>query len=374
MTIKIAYDYQAFALTPYSGISRYFYEISRNIHLNEDCEVNIIVPLYNNQYLKKSPSEIVVGRQYDNLQDLLGITSLINRNWSKRWLHGNSPDILHETYYHPYDLSPPNCKTVLTVYDMIHEKFSNAMNASERKVADIKKRSIERADKIICISENTKKDLLEIIDLDPEQVSVVHLGCSLTKVDNNPLDLPIVNAPYLLYVGARGYYKNFKTLLQAFARSTKISDEFKLVCFGSDKFSPVEKSEINRLKIKENKIIHFKGDDRLLANLYSNATAFIYPSLYEGFGIPPLEAMRLSCPVICSNAASIPEVVGEAGHYFDPHSSEDMVSAIESVVFSEEARNNLIEQGRQKAVQFSWQKCSQETYRIYKNLIHNNYS
>jgi glycosyltransferase involved in cell wall biosynthesis len=368
MTIKIAYDHQAFALTPYSGISRYFYEISRNIHLNEDCDVKIIAPLYSNQYLRNSPAKIVIGRRYDSLQDLLGITSSINRNWSKRWLHQNSPDILHETYYHPHDLSPPNCRTVLTVYDMIHEKFSNGMNASERKISDIKKRSIERADKIICISENTKKDLLEIIDLDPEQISVVHLGCSLTKVDNL-LDLTVVDAPYLLYVGARGYYKNFKTLLQAFANSAKISDEFKLICFGGDKFSQMEKSEINRLKIKENRILHFKGDDRLLANLYTNATAFIYPSLYEGFGIPPLEAMHLSCPVICSNAASIPEVVGEAGYYFDPHSSEDIVSAIESVVFSEEVRNNLIKKGQQRSNQFSWQNCAQQTRAVYQNII-----
>jgi glycosyltransferase involved in cell wall biosynthesis len=368
MAIKIAYDYQAFALTTYSGISRYFYEVSKFIGQSEDCEVNIVAPLYKNQYIKDSPLGMVVGRRCDKLQDLLGVTSIINRNCSKHWFYKNSPDILHETYYNPHDLSLPNCKTVLTVYDMIHEKFSNGMNASELKVADIKKRSIERADKIICISENTKKDLLEIIDLDPEQVSVVHLGCSLTKVDNS-LDLPVVNAPYLLYVGARGYYKNFKTLLQAFASSPNISNEFKLVCFGGDEFSRMEKSEINRLKIKENRILHFKGDDRLLANLYTNANAFIYPSLYEGFGIPPLEAMRLSCPVICSNAASIPEVVGEAGYYFDPHSSEDIVSAIESVAFSEEARKRLIGQGLQRVTEFSWQKCAQETYDIYKNLV-----
>jgi glycosyltransferase involved in cell wall biosynthesis len=370
MTIKIAYDHQAFALTRYSGISRYFYEISQNIHLNEDCDVKIVAPLYNNQYLKDSPAEMVIGRKYDNLQDLLGITSSINRNWSKYWLYKKSPDILHETYYHPHDLSPPNCKTVLTVYDMIHEKFSDGMNVSERKISDIKKRSIERADKIICISENTKKDLLEIIDLKPEQVSVVHLGCSLTKMDHS-LNSPLVNSPYLLYVGARGYYKNFKTLLQAFASSTKISAEFKLVCFGGDRFSRAEKLEMNRLKVQKDKILHFKGDDRLLANLYTNATAFIYPSLYEGFGIPPLEAMHLSCPVICSTAASIPEVVGDAGYYFDPCSSEGIGSAIESVVFSEETKKNLIEKGRQRVTRFSWQKCAQETYSVYQNIISN---
>jgi glycosyltransferase involved in cell wall biosynthesis len=368
MAIKIAYDYQAFALTPYSGISRYFYEVSKFINESEDCEVNIVAPLYKNQYIKDSPLGMVVGRRCDKLQDLLGITSVINRNGSKRWFRENSPDILHETYYNPHNLSLPNCKTVLTVYDMIHEKFSNGMNASERKVADIKKRSIERADKIICISENTKKDLLEIFNIDPDDVSVVHLGCSLTISDDS-MELPIVNVPYLLYVGARGHYKNFKNLLQAFAISDKISNEFKLVCFGGDEFSRSEKMEMNRLNVQENSILHFKGNDQLLANLYSNAIAFVYPSLYEGFGIPPLEAMRLSCPVICSNAASIPEVVGEAGYYFDPYSSENIISAIESVAFSEEVRKKLIEQGLQRVTEFSWQKCAQETYSIYRKLI-----
>jgi glycosyltransferase involved in cell wall biosynthesis len=371
MAIKIAYDYQAFALTPYSGISRYFYEVSKFIGQSEDCEVNIVAPLYKNQYIKDSPIGMVVGRRCDKLQDLLGITSVINRNGSKRWFRDNSPDILHETYYHPHDLSLPNCKTVLTVYDMIHEKFSDGMNASELKVADIKRRSIERADKIICISENTKKDLLEMLNVDSDDVSVVHLGCSLT-ISDDLVELPIVTVPYLLYVGARGHYKNFKTLLQAFAISDKISNEFKLVCFGGDEFSRSEKMEIKRLNVKENSILHFKGDDKLLANLYSNAVAFVYPSLYEGFGIPPLEAMRLSCPVICSNAASIPEVVGEAGYYFDPHSSEDIISAIESVAFSEEVRKKLIEQGLQRATEFSWQKCAQETYRIYSKLMVSN--
>jgi glycosyltransferase involved in cell wall biosynthesis len=368
MAIKIAYDYQAFALTPYSGISRYFYEVSKFIDQFEDCEVNIVAPLYKNQYIKNSPLGIVVGREFDKLQDLLGITSLINRNASKHWFHENSPNILHETYYNPHDLRPPNCKTVLTVYDMIHEKFSTGMNASERKVADIKKRSIERADKIICISENTRKDLLEMVDVNPEHVAVVHLGCSLT-VSDDLVELPIVTAPYLLYVGARGHYKNFQTLLQAFSINDKIHNEFKLVCFGGDNFSRSEKMKISKLNIKEDKILHFKGDDRLLANLYRNAVAFVYPSLYEGFGIPPIEAMRLSCPVICSNTASIPEVVGEAGYYFDPHSSEDIISAIESVAFSEEVRNKLIKKGLQRTLEFSWQKCAKETYSIYRKLI-----
>jgi glycosyltransferase involved in cell wall biosynthesis len=368
MTIKIAYDYQAFALTPYGGGSRYLYEVSKIISQTEACEVKIIAPLHNNQYIKDSPVGMVVGKNYDNLQDFFGLTTYINKIQSKSWLQKNAPDILHETYYSTYELAPANCQVVLTVHDMIHEKFGNGMNASERDVIDRKKKSIDRADRIICVSENTKKDLLEIFDLDPVKVFVVHHGCSLTKIDDADRP-PIIANSYLLYVGARGHYKNFKTLIQAYASSTKISHEFQLVCFGGGNFSNAEKLEIKRLGIKLDQIHYFAGDDLLLANLYSNATAFIYPSLYEGFGIPPIEAMYLGCPVVCSNAGSIPEVVGEAGYYFDPLSIENMISAIESVVFSEESRKNLIEQGRQRSTLFSWQKCAQETYNVYRDLI-----
>jgi glycosyltransferase involved in cell wall biosynthesis len=371
--MKIAYDYQAFALTPYSGISRYLYEISKNIALEPDCEVKIVAPLYSNQYLKDSPSGMVIGQRYDNLQDLLGLTSLINRQRSTHWLKANPPDILHETYYDVHALAPSHCRTVLTIHDMIHEKFSKSMNASERNVTAVKKQAIKRADHLICVSENTKKDLLEIFDIEPDRVSVIYHGCSLLENETTaPTSPTIVTAPYLLYVGNRGYYKNFQALLQAYASNPSLATDFKLVCFGGGRFSLAEKSEIQRLKIKENQILYLAGSDRLLANLYRNAVAFIYPSLYEGFGIPPLEAMSLGCPVICSNVSSIPEVVGEAGRYFDPNNIEDMGNAIESVALSPETKENLIVRGLNRAAQFTWQKCAQETYSLYHNLISTN--
>ncbi len=371
MTIKITYDYQAFALTPYSGISRYLYEISKNIYQDQDCDIKIVAPLHNNQYIKDSPRGMVIGKRFDNLQDLFGITSLINRKWTTQWLHYNNPDIFHETYYNTYDLVPSHCKTILTVHDMIHEKFISKMNASERNVSKVKKKAIARADHIICVSENTKQDLLELFSVEPGRVSVIYHGCSLIAGDtiDSP---PIVTMPYLLYVGNRGYYKNFQALLQAYAISPQLSANFKLVCFGGGRFSMAEKAEIQRWKIKEELILYLEGGDRLLANLYANAAAFVYPSLYEGFGIPPLEAMSFSCPVICSNAASIPEVVGEAGYYFDPHNVENIVSAIKSVVFSKESRENLVVKGLQRSSQFSWRKCACETYNLYQNLISSN--
>ena len=115
-------------------------------------------------------------------------------------------------------------------------------------------------------------------------------------------------------------------------------------------------------------VIHLGGGDDRLATLYRGASAFIYPSKYEGFGIPPLEAMHLECPVICSMTSSIPEVVGEAGEYFDPDDAESIRHAIERVLQSSDRRSELIALGRSRCNLFSWERCARETLDVYKRL------
>ena len=112
-----------------------------------------------------------------------------------------------------------------------------------------------------------------------------------------------------------------------------------------------------------------RGDDKLLSNLYQNATAFIFPSLYEGFGIPPLEAMANKCPVISSNTSSMPEVIGDAAEYFNPNSIENLIYAIEKVVLSDIRKKELTQLGLDRIKRFSWEKCSNQTLSIYKTLL-----
>jgi glycosyltransferase involved in cell wall biosynthesis len=365
--MRIAYDYQAFAFTPYGGGSRYLYEVSKKIMESTAAEVKIVAGLYANKYIQQSKPGMVVGQSIEHLQDLLGITTAINFNWSKWWLKNYRPDVVHETYYSRNSVAPASCPVVLTVHDMIHEKFGSWLNAGEAEVLQRKKISIERADRLICVSHNTKQDLLELMDIDPAKVTVVHHGCSLT-VQQSAGPAPL-DTPYLLYVGPRGYYKNFPTLLRAYAEQPSLHKNFKLVCFGSNGFSLAEQREIRRLGVGD-RLLHLRGEDRLLADLYGHAAAFVYPSLYEGFGIPPIEAMLLGCPVVCANAGSIPEVVGDAGRYFDPASSEDLAAAILAVVKDQSLAEQLVAAGRQRAQLFSWDKCAAETYAVYQKLIH----
>ncbi len=174
--------------------------------------------------------------------------------------------------------------------------------------------------------------------------------------------------PYFLYVGQRSGYKNFARLLNAYASLPRIRNEFDLISFGTNAFTPQEKEAIHSLGLDPMRVRHLSGDDASLAYLYRKATAFVYPSLYEGFGLPPLEAMSLGCPVLCSNTSSMPEVVGDAGLFFDPLDSEAIRQAMESVASSLELRRDLISRGTQRVKSFSYDRCAAETLAVYGSL------
>src|SRR5439155_12251123 len=132
--------------------------------------------------------------------------------------------------------------------------------------------------------------------------------------------------PYLLFVGNRGTYKNFDLLARTYARSDRLQREFDIVCFGGQRESS-HPARLEQLGIAS-RVQYFSGGDQVLANLYRHAFALVYPSKYEGFGIPPLEAMHYGCPVIASNAGSLPEVVADAGLMFDPNSEDDLLNKL----------------------------------------------
>ena len=363
--MRIVYDYQRFSLQAYGGISRYFYELALNLTNKNDCDVKICSPLYINEYIKGQSRINVIGKYVHPYQRTGRIRHIFNDIAFSALLGINKPDIIHETYYAKNKSS--KTKTVLTVFDMVHEKFRDGVDKKD-KTALIKKNAVDRADHIICISENTKKDLLEIMNVDPQKVSVVYLGYSLSVPDLNNME-KIIQYPYLLYVGIRDGYKNYKRFLKAYADSKRLRKDFYLVCFGGGDFSSEELGYIRGLGISKDRILHFSGDDTMLAKIYSHASAFVYPSLYEGFGIPPLEAMAFECPVICSNTSSIPEVTGDAAEYFDPFSVENIMNAIENVVYSDNIIKKLIFSGLKRVEEFSWDKCADKTKNIYSSLL-----
>lgn len=377
--MKIAYDPQIFLVQNYGGVSRYFCEVASRIAKNPSVQATIIAPMHSNAYLAHVPPGIVSGfraPKTDCFQTNYGGNyprralrglGLLMGDWM---LHAMKPDVVHETYFSSYRLGARGSRRVLTIYDMIHEKFASYFRHAD-KTARYKALATERADHVICISESTRRDAIEILGLHPEKTSVIYLGFDLMHANGELVGdlVSLTKNHFLLYVGDRGAYKNFLGLLEAYATSPQLRARYRLICFGGGALTMDEKRAIQKLGLDSSRVIQLGGSDQLLASFYKRASAFVYPSLYEGFGIPPLEAMSYDCPVVCSKTSSIPEVVGDAGEYFDPADAESMRVAIERVVTSDSHRELLIAKGRERLKCFSWDRCAAETLDIYMKLV-----
>ncbi len=178
-----------------------------------------------------------------------------------------------------------------------------------------------------------------------------------------------MDEPYIIYVGQRGGYKNFESILRAYAKSKLLKDEYCIVCFGGGGFRDQELALMKTLSLPLSKFCHLSGTDDVLASLYASAATFVYPSLYEGFGIPPLEAMSFGCPVVCADSGPLPEVVGDAAEMFDPADADHLGAAIERVVSSPAHAAKLVEKGYMRVQQFSWEKCALETLDVYRKIV-----
>lgn len=363
--MHVLYDYQVFSWQRYGGISRYFFELITRLALMPDNAVSVFMGLHVNRYgLERFRDQFkgFYGLGHRLSPALTKAARLLNPPLFASFSRRSPVDIYHQTYY-AIPPAPRGGKVIVTVYDMIHERFPERF-ASDDPTRRRKKQAIARADGIICISESSKRDLVEILDVPDDKIAVIHLANSLATQVADP---PWVKEPYVLFVGQRGGYKNFRTFAEAFASRSSIPGHFKLICFGGGALTPQEAQVLRALGILEKTRV-LDGPDTRLANLYQYARAFVYPSLYEGFGFPPLEAMHYGCPVLVSRSSSIPEVVGDAGCYFDPTDREDMADKLERVLGDESLRKQLAIRGRQREQSFSWDRCAEETQRFYRHI------
>jgi glycosyltransferase involved in cell wall biosynthesis len=365
---NVIYDYQIFLQQEYGGISRYFYEVAYRIGGMSGFSANVFAPFYANSYLAMGRVN-KFGFRVKKIRKLWRAYEALDMALSIGHFALKKPALVHETYYMDRRLAPKSCPVVVTVHDMIHEKFSEAFGSRDPTSA-FKRSAVARADKIICVSEHTRRDLIEMLNVPEQKAVVVPLGFGLdVSADDIRPSLEIIDSPYLLFVGNREFHKNFTGLLHAYASSRSLQDEFSVVAFGGPPLTASEFQLIDRIGISRQKIRWLSGSDAFLAEVYKGATAFIYPSLYEGFGIPPLEAMASNCPVICSNASSIPEVVGDAAVFFDPAEPENIRSAIESVVNDDALKQSLVARGHARLTRFSWNRCAAATAAVYAELL-----
>jgi glycosyltransferase involved in cell wall biosynthesis len=365
--MKVLYDHQIFESQNIGGISRYFSELikynqtaeisvkhSDNLYLfsHEFKKYNI---LSNKDYYDKFLTRYNFkgkGRLYRYYNNILKKTP---QALSVKYIKKSDFDVFHPTYYSLYFLKYLRKPFVLTVHDMIHENYGH-----DEKTLFIKKKLILTSNHIIAISKNTKNDIIKHFPEVENKITVVYHGCTFQQLEKiNPKER------YILFTGLRINYKNFNTFLEAVV-PLLFKYDFKLICTGYP-FTDKENNLFDSLKIKNN-ISYIVASENQLIELYSKATAFVFPSLYEGFGIPILEAFASNCPAILSNTSSLPEIGGDAAVYFDPNSIDDMRNQIERVITSSALQNELIKKGKEQVKKFSWEKCAKETMDVYKKI------
>lgn len=279
--------------------------------------------------------------------------------------------LAHSSYFRlPAATGRAKPKSVVTVYDFTYERyFSRAQRVAHSWQ---KYRAIRKADAVLCISESTRRDLFQFVpDVDPSKVVVTHLAANAVFFDARDAvtDAAVTaavpasarEAGYLIYVGSRRTYKNFGPLVQALAELP-----LHLVCVGGGPMTTPE--EIAAKRALSGRLHHVSwADDRLLRALYCQAVGLVFPSLYEGFGIPLVEAMAAGCPVVASNVSSLPEVGGNAGLMLNDVNADTLRRAILDILVPAR-RSEMIERGFEQARRFTWPRCFDATLNAYSDL------
>ena len=374
--IRILIDGCIYGTQAHGGIGRYFTEMLTRLgaqgagfdflfHLN--CDQKGELP---------KASQIKLLKRWESMPQWL-LKSLW-KNYYRAKILAFQPHIFHSTYY-----TPPYwkaLKTVVTVHDFIDEHFFRTMSGNRVGFIEHKRKMIEQADAVIAVSKSAKNDILTYTDADPGKISVIYHGVNgYFKSSVSDLDIDKVNSfrsdngingPYWLFVGRRTSYKNFSTLLRAWALLDEVHRlDTWLVAVGPD--DGLEQWQIDFLvkhRLENRLILLSRVEDRLLKTAYQGAQAFIFPSLYEGFGIPLLEAMACGTPLIISDMSAFHEVAGEAAKYFDPHDAEMLADQMQQML-DHDMRHFLIHKGKQRVDAFSWEQCADRHANLYKALV-----
>ena len=360
---KILYDNQMFTFQRFGGVTRYFADLIYNLPADEFvadipmkyCENHYVTETYGHKYKKFSfPSNYRVRRR---------IYALANDCVSRHALKHSDYDIFHPTYYDPYFIDTIKRRQkplVLTIHDMTFERYPHEVLIYDRTIQH-KKRLIAEADHIIAVSENTKRDIVEILGTDPAKISVVHHGYKpVTEMAPQLFDR------YVLYVGERKGYKNFLPWLAAIRPLLECDTSLKVVCTGSP-FTATEQEMFAEWNVGD-RLIHISANDAQMASLYRHALCFVFPSQYEGFGIPILEAFNGGCPVCLSNASCFPEVAGDAALYFNPCDAQSMHDTLKEALTSNTLRNELRQKGSQRGKEFSLERMVEKSCNVYRKL------
>ena len=357
-----------------TGIGNYVYNLTKEFAKTNENREKVCLISYEDSDLFPNLNKIIIKNPFKNITKKSFYFWHIYLQFKLKKNNFNL-DIVH---------SPENTtlfiklksKKIVTVYDItpyvVPESFTPITLLRYKLLFS---KTIKTADKIIAISNRTKKDLINYFNIPAKEIEVIYLAADekfklLNKEEINGIRQKYnLNFPFILYVGTLEARKNIPTLIKAFYKLKKKNIEHKLVIAGKKGWKYKNIFEImEKLNLQNDVIFTGYVPDEDLPALYNVADLFVYPSLYEGFGLPPLEAMACGTPVITSNTSSLPEVVGDAGIMVDPYDVDGLADAMYEVLTDEGLRANMIKKGLERTEMFSWEKCARETLEVYKKV------
>ena len=347
--MTLCYDNLVYGLQPFGGISTYWYELSRRLLELPDLELRF--------YETGAEHRNVCRRKLNIRQAQLIRSNRVSLQLERFLKLPACPGeyLFHSSYFR-LPARKDNARIITTVHDFVHQIYFSGPRAWLHN--HMKQRAIEASDLIITVSEHTKKDLMRFYpNLKEEKVKVVYNGVSEAfKQLDNPVS---PKRPYFLFMGLRDNYKNFDFAVDVVAEHP----DYDLYVLGP-KLSKAEGARLEK-KLPGRYQTFTAIEASMLNTLYNGAFCLLYPSAYEGFGIPILEAMRAGCPFIALNRSAIPEVAGDAGVLLEAADLELARMAVKKI---QDHRPELIHKGFSQAAQFSWDRCFNQTHQLYKDL------
>ena len=360
--MRLALDEQIFAIQRYGGISRMFAELARqfSVHAAEGVTLAPLAAPVVNRYVLDDPQLSSALHAHEARNEWMALARYFSRLRSTKHI-----DVVHNTFYLPHGLASTNgAKRVVTVHDMIPE-----MMPQTRRRLDwltLKRRYVETADLVICVSEATRNDLTRIYGNIKAPIRVVHHGVADRFHPGAPR-LDFLPERYVLFVGNRGQYKDADVLFQAFAQISPDHDDLQLLCVGGTGLSSSEIARLDSLGIRSKVSQRFLPDEQMVS-AYAHAEVFVFPSRFEGFGLPALEAMATGTPVALARATSLPEVGGNAAVYFAPGDPRELADQLRELVESADLRARMSKMGIEHAMGFTWSSTAQRTAAAYREV------
>lgn len=368
--LNIIFDNQIFMNQQRGGISRYFVELIRHL---PRVDPQICAPFpgrwaTNDHVLEaaiaSAPPGLPVFRRYmrPSAARARALAQMSQRVRKLKKQFQTEPSLYHPTYYSQKEFLRDDLPVVVTVYDMIPELFPEMFVRNPHRE---KSWFLKRADSIIAISESAARDVRKFfpnlttpIDVVPLAVDMSHFSLDGDRVDSFP-------RPWVLFVGNRAGYKDFDVLLQAMARD--VMREVHVVVLSARGPKSEERATIARLGL-EGRVTFVSATDEQLGAFYRGADAFVFPSRYEGFGLPTLEALACGAPTILARSSSHPEVGGDACLYFEPGDADMLAERLTELLSDNALRHELRQRGIERTTTFSWERTARLTAAVYRRL------